>query len=276
MKINEKDVCELYEKYSTIKIAKIYKTYPTKIARILLRNGVKLRTDKNYLIGNKHNKQFKINTDFFYNINDEAFVYFMGLMSADGNNNPTHGSIKIALQEEDGDILKKINKRIHDNRRPLKLCPPQGYGTKMTYNLLIHDRKISKHLCELGLLPNKTFILKYPQWLSKNMARHFIRGYFDGDGCIMINYKQYFRGEFRILSTKHMIDGIARVLNHECKVNCGITLRKNIYELRVSGNNQILRVLDWMYKDATYYMNRKFKKYKELRGHYAVALQTYH
>jgi intein/homing endonuclease len=35
-------------------------------------------------------------------------------------------------------------------------------------------------------LQNKTFSVKYPQ-INEKFERHFLRGYFDGDGCIRIN-----------------------------------------------------------------------------------------
>ena len=32
-------------------------------------------------------------------------------------------------------------------------------------------------------------------------------------------------------------------------------------DIRVSGNKQILTLLDWLYKDATIFMQRKYDKY---------------
>ena len=38
----------------------------------------------------------------------------------------------------------------------------------------------------------------------------------------------------------------------------------NIRDIRVFGNLQVCRLMDWIYSDATIYMNRKYNKYVEL------------
>jgi hypothetical protein len=35
--------------------------------------------------------------------------------------------------------------------------------------------------------------------------------------------------------------------------------------IRVSGNRQVLILMNWLYKDATIYMERKYQKYLELK-----------
>ncbi len=49
----------------------------------------------------------------------------------------------------------------------------------------ISCKHIKDTLIEKGCVPNKSYVLKFPDeniFKSKDLIRHFIRGYFDGDG----------------------------------------------------------------------------------------------
>ena len=48
----------------------------------------------------------------------------------------------------------------------------------------ISNSTISKDLENLGMVANKSLILAFPTFISKELMPHFIRGYFDGDGCV--------------------------------------------------------------------------------------------
>ena len=50
----------------------------------------------------------------------------------------------------------------------------------------VTDNHFHNRLIELGCTPQKSLTLKFPDesiFKSKDLIRHFIRGYFDGDGC---------------------------------------------------------------------------------------------
>ena len=51
-------------------------------------------------------------------------------------------------------------------------------------------KKIFKDLIKLGVTPRKSLTLKFPTFLNEDLMRHFIRGYFDGDGCIWDGKRQ--------------------------------------------------------------------------------------
>jgi len=266
--IDEQLVCELYKKHGFTKIAEMLGTYPLKISRILDKLGIEKRR-MGPLVGNVNSRKYNLNTRFFYDYHDETFIYFLGLLYADGNNDSaTNHCICIGLQESDADILEKINKIVYGNQKPLKIYSPSAgsKGRKNMVVLAIYNKEISDHLHELGLMPNKTFKLVFPRWLGKDMHRHFIRGYFDGDGCITIQYKYSNRGVFRILGTYRMMSSFSKIIHRQCGVNATMKSRGEIFELRVAGNIQILRVFKWMYKDSNIYMDRKYCKFVELFG----------
>lgn len=63
----------------------------------------------------------------------------------------------------------------------------QESNGKLKYKLSICSQQLSDKASTLGAIPNKSLMLKFPDiniFKSKDLIRHFIRGYFDGDGCI--------------------------------------------------------------------------------------------
>lgn len=100
-------------------------------------------------------------------------------------------TISLSLQEKDRDILEKLRIDAGSNK-PLRFISSErkrnngeGYNYKDKYALTVCNKHWCERLSELGCVPNKSLVLKFPDYLSDEMLPHFIRGYFDGDGCIV-------------------------------------------------------------------------------------------
>lgn len=68
---------------------------------------------------------------------------------------------------------KKDNRHYHHTKNPSCSWYVTNYHLWNTLN-------------NYGCIPNKSLTLKFPDesiFKSKDLIRHFIRGYFDGDGC---------------------------------------------------------------------------------------------
>lgn len=61
----------------------------------------------------------------------------------------------------------------------------------------IGSHKIYNDLFELGLYPNKSLTVNFPKIPQKYLG-HFIRGYFDGDGCIYFEKRKGSKGQLII------------------------------------------------------------------------------
>ena len=59
----------------------------------------------------------------------------------------------------------------------------RGGNCKMAYRLQIGSNRWFKELLALGFTPSKSNTLRFPK-IPKQFEGHFVRGYFDGDGCI--------------------------------------------------------------------------------------------
>jgi hypothetical protein len=205
-------------------------------------------------------RTYPIDEDFFDEITNEASAYFLGLLYADGTNSTGKTEIKLALHNQDVHILEHY-KNILQPTKPLYF--EEGKGNRGdVYKLVINSKKLSYRLSELGVVPAKTFKLKFPNFISENLIHHFIRGYFDGDGNIHYN-KSCKQLMFSITSTEEFLLSLQKILMDNCLLNkVKLSTRhperkNNIRQLTYCGNNSVRRLYEWLYKDATIFLERK-------------------
>ena len=209
-------------------------------------------------------RKYNFNEHYFDVIDCQEKAYWLGFFAADGYNHASKGCIEFRLHKQDEEILEKFKSCIGANN-PIGLY-------KQTYcNLTIYSQYLCDKLSEYGLSQAKTYTLQIPE-LDDVLMRHFIRGYFDGDGCFSVikrndrknpNSKTY---QFNITG---MENPLRKIQEHLIK-NVGVTdnglkHRKSTIAVTIhySGRNVCKRILDYLYQDATIYLQRKYNKYVE-------------
>ena len=134
------------------------------------------------------------------------------------------------------------------------------------------------NLSKLGLVPNKTHKELHIPNMDEQFLRHFIRGYFDGDGTIFVctvkGIPKYLKGNIcspteNILKELQEIllkYGIESTINKEKRMgkimrspSGYITCSQDMYRLFFRKKASILKLYDFLYKNATIYMPRKKK-----------------
>lgn len=250
---------ELYKKgVSSVKIAKKLNTSKGTILRILEQNNFPKRAQNNDIY-----RKHVFNQNFFATIDTEEKAYFLGLLVSDGCVE-TSGKISISLQEKDKSILETF-KTVIEYSGKLFFIERKPPTRQNMYLLILNSVKMSKDLQNLGLIQNKTYHTYFPN-IPKYLYSHFIRGVFDGDGCISKSDNKY---SFNIAGNKKLIEQIQSILIEECSLNITkLSIRKNKYDnFRVvvySGNRQLKKIREYLYKDATVYIERKHKKFYEM------------
>lgn len=199
---------------------------------------------------------------------------FLGLMLADGNNyignsKRKYYAVSIALQERDVKILKKLQKELAPKHTLHKVKTKESQQD--CYKLNVASKKLSNQLIKLGCTPRKSHTLEMPS-IDSNLTHHFIRGFFDGDGCIGFterprktkeNYK-VFKASF--CGSVPFCDQLKKQLENNLNISVSEYLRSNkkTKEISINGNHQILALKRWMYHDATIFLIRKKEKFEEL------------
>lgn len=127
-----------------------------------------------------------VNVDFFKKWSD-AMAYVLGYFSADGCMfiNP-RGSKYVSFTSVDREILDKV-KNILKSEHKLTVKKRRDKHWKDAYTLQIGSQEMHRDLISLGFMPNKALRFRLPP-VPKKYMRHFIRGYFDGDGSITYGY----------------------------------------------------------------------------------------
>lgn len=127
-----------------------------------------------------------LNVDFFKKWS-AAMAYVLGYFAADGcmYTNPG-GSKFINFVSTDYEILEKV-KKILDSRHRIGPKKQSNPRCRPTFWLQIGSKEIYDDIGKLGLFPRKEHRLKTPN-VPSMYFRDFLRGYFDGDGCVSYGY----------------------------------------------------------------------------------------
>ena len=247
--------------------------------RTYLRNNGYERRKRNVVKGCEKlgaSRKHHFNENYFDIIDTEDKAYWLGFLYADGNvsygkdkNGERKGcTVELSLAEKDKDHLYKFMKCIDaDNQYPLeKRIISLSNKKHIAYRLCLNSVKLGNDLEKHGCVPNKSFILRRPN-IEEGLIRHFVRGYFDGDGCVSFN-KELDNYIYTILGTKDILSFIQEKSGVSKKINIRREKKnneyKNFYSLSIGGIKSQLIFHDYIYDNANIFLDRKFKKSCEL------------
>lgn len=254
---------EMYEtgNYSANQLTQYFPISSVAINNLLRRNGYKAKSPSEL------KRKYPIVEDFFDIIDTEEKAYILGLLYADGYNQTERNSVSIGLKEDDKEILEKMTELIQPTK-PL-LCLNLSNARKRVgfenaqnqYRLVIANKHISERLVELGCGKAKTYNLIFPteEQVPSHLIRHFIRGYFDGDGSVSGDKQK----QISFVGTVNFLKPLQQILMEELgfsetKLDRRHKERDNeIRSLRYCGINQCIKFRDWLYEDVTIFLKRK-------------------
>lgn len=222
-----------------------------------------------------HSKKYNIDETYFEKIDNQNKAYFLGLLYADGCNYTKKGEVKLSLVESDKHILESFNIELKTNK-PLRFTKLDHKNPNFSNQIVscIENKKLSKDLDDLGCVNNKSLVLKFPtiKQVPEHLIPHFIRGYFDGDGCITYSFDKIRNKKSPIINfcgTKEFLYSLQTIFNNEL----GFTFTKqqkrhktisNNYSISYGGKKQMLKFYNWLYNDSIYFLKRKHIKFIEL------------
>jgi len=215
------------------------------------------------------NRKISRNSHYFDQIDTPNKAYILGLIYADGNNYYSNGHymITIVLQEDDYSVLERIRNEIeYDNPLKYDKLSIRNPRHKNVYRLVINDEHMSKQLQILGVVQNKSLKISFPDYITSDLMSHFIRGYFDGDGCISYDFKRD-KASTRLCGTYDFIYHVSSIL-HKLGIKNNIHHPKqsgnnNTFVMQTCGNKSTYDFLTWLYQDADIKMERKYNRYRD-------------
>ena len=192
------------------------------------------------------NRKYTINHDFFKFWSHEM-AYILGFFFSDGNVSSNKRCVSLHLNSKDHYILEEISEIMSSNR------PISRYNDSS--HLRLDSKKLAEDLIELGCVPRKSKILKFPK-IKKGQLSHFLRGYFDGDGSINFNKPNTIKIYF--LGTYYFLEGVRDKINLVLDIKMNpIKESGSIWRLNYYGDNA-RKICFWMYKNSKgLYLRRK-------------------
>lgn len=130
-----------------------------------------------------------LNHDFFKTWSPEM-AYVLGYFAADGSMiEHKNGGHYVEFTTTDKVIFQKMRKAVSSNHKISKR--PRPYKKwKQQYRIQFGSGTWFADLIALGFTPNKSNTLSFPKLPSQHIP-DFVRGYFDGDGCVYFKKLKY-------------------------------------------------------------------------------------
>lgn len=215
---------------------------------------------------------YEVDLDFFKCIDTEEKAYILGFICADGHVDKSTNRITFAIKDDDYSILESIKAAMHSTH-PIKRGVEKNNPYKKSCNKTLHQcilsingKELVAPLIQMGIAGNKTYTLdsSIMDYIPDNLVRHFLRGYFDGDGCISWD-KRYNWGNKSVVIVAGNLEFLQGTFNKVFPTKCAITLNKGsrqCYRYTIQDKKEVLRFLALLYNDAKIYLERKYKLYQ--------------
>ena len=225
---------------------------------------------------NRDLKKESIKHNIFSNIDTEQSAYLLGLFVADGSMTSSNFMFSLSLSEKDKELLKTIHEELCPNHCFLRSegkINADNSVSKPMYKICFKSKQIYTDLLALNLpVGQKTYSeINIPK-LSDERIWDFIRGYFDGDGTLVVS-KGIRKDKFKyfnvnlsfVAKTKTLLSEIQALFDkEEIKSTLFFEPVKEVFYLRVSNKSGILKIKSKLYDNKQWYLKRKYNKFMEI------------
>ncbi len=226
-------------------------------------------------------RKYFFDENYFANIDTPRKAYWLGFFYADAwvsNNNV----FSLEIKKEDRYILEMLASDVaydgdikdNENIRSINGGQIKPYPSS---SITLCSKTLIKHLNNKGIIPNKTFRLSLPD-INKNLYNHFVRGLFDGDGCVCKfkrkNNENRVQFSYNIVGQYKFLEEVSNLITEElsifpnkiyrksnekcCTLSYQASYNENTHRLRENSRiTDILKIKKWMYDDACIYLKRK-------------------
>lgn len=260
------EACRLYVSgKNACEVAREYGVSSNSVRGLLKARGIPVRG-----LWESHPGRYRCDDAFFDAIDCERKAYWLGFIAADGCIITDHGKsiVSIRLKEADREHLELFKTHI-GSVKPLYFGSTSAFGGRFnSYEVVVSSRQMVAALATHGIHPRKSLTHEWPDFLEGDLLRHYVRGYFDGDGSFSakegdpISYRASFVGN------RQFLEGCRAYLLAECgpsKPQVRL-LRKDgkIHALSYGGRLKVQRFARFLYGDATVWLPRKREKIAHL------------
>jgi len=189
----------------------------------------------------KANSKYHVSHNYFSSIDTREKAYWLGWMWSDGNvyRQGESYQIKIDLYKDDAYILQHFAAALNSDY-PL-------YSYKNAVRLLVSSKQMFTDLSRYGIVPRKSGVNYVPN-ISLDFVSDFIRGVFDGDGCISKGKN----AQITIIGTEAFCHWLQVILQSAIGIQGNCALKKNTtFRWVLSGRANISTFAQWIYQPCS-------------------------
>ena len=223
-------------------------------------------------------EKYTYKKDFFKQIDSEEKAYWLGFITADGcvqyDSESHSGELSIKLSGQDYDHLKKFNKSICGNisvTKKTSTCNLNGLKYEES-GIRLYSSEMVLDLINLGVVQNKSSIIKFIN-IDDVLMSHFIRGYFDGNGCICISNKNKTKDSSKWFFACNFTSGSVEFLQglRDFLLSVGVKTqirtelsKPNTFRLFIGGMSNCDKFIKYIYSNSNICLDRKLFKTKNI------------
>lgn len=202
------------------------------------------------------------NERIFDTIDTEDKAYWLGFIFADGtiDSSPLYPEKKNNYEFELSLGIKDLN---HLKKFAIFMeYPDHIWSDDIRCRFFVNSKHLWNVLNNYGCTPQKSLTLKFPKiesFSNKELVKHFIRGYFDGDGYISKDKDI----TISILGTSDFLETIQKYLplNKKYTLQINHPEKQNIVKYFSITGKTAFEVCRYLYKESLIYLDRKFERY---------------
>ena len=211
----------------------------------------------------KHSRKNKLNEQYFKEVINEEQAYWLGFIMADGcvtrrSPKSSYCRLDIVLKDSDASHLSKFKNAL-STEQEIKIrtvVDKRGFDT-VRCELRVSSVELCSDLNRYGIVPQKTGKEIIPD-IDKSLVRHFIRGYFDGDGSLTKSNGYY---SFKICnSSKTIINQIVSYFNVfgiDLTYQTYLQYKNDFFIIESRHKSRNARIVEHLYQGATVFLDRK-------------------
>lgn len=214
--------------------------------------------------------KYSFDKSYFKQIDTEDKAYWLGFICADGYLNKRGNTLGICLSISDLQHLEKFKKSINYTGDIFTRKSQYSKEHKLTEKAVIeiYSKELSKDISSYGLDFKKSHTLGIVSGIPNNLINHFIRGYFDGDGCLFFEQgkTKNHKGSpgITIVGTENFLNFIKKFIPDVPKSLQHDKRTEQTFTLYLKSIKRYKNFTDFIYKDANIYLERKFKKHLDI------------
>lgn len=201
-------------------------------------------------------RKYAVDELYFDSIDCEHKAYWLGFLAADGCVRllKNGGYVDFGVKEADSHILNEFLRDIQSEHVVRLSSKRIGSKVFKQKRVIISSEKLAQRLSDLGVVPRKSLIISWSQCvrdIPEDMIRHFVRGYFDGDGS-------WSGKSWSIVSgSKRLLLGMRSYLISILGLSPVALYKPKNYVLQWGGRKAVGMLYDFMYNDCQICLERK-------------------